>query len=686
MSQAPDNPARDAWATIRGFLYQTWMTAFRWLTLDEQTVLFCECEEDIDHVSRIVADPSQETRILEQVRHSEHSVTLRSDRVVRTLARFYKRYHVAEQARVRLRYATNSLPGQERGVIFPRKASGIEAWRRVAAGKADGAETVATLVGLREVLIGRGTSTRPDRDSADLAAFRDFVNSVSEDQLLAFVQSVEWAVGQPAYEDMRRKVAETIVHCAFFPPETANDAADKLLATVLAKLARRGPKRFDAAELRTVFTDTAVSTSQDRILRRIRGVEESLAGIEAGVARIERTQEAVVVPMLLQMEASLSEVRAAVLAPIGSAASPDWGMPSPDLPPGPPKYEVRRDHLTREFYGLLAELSWLHLKGSAGMGKTHVARLLMDHSKPDHLLWVSLAGHTDQASAVRHLEDQVVGWVVRRSGANSWWAAYRAGQVQALTLLAEQLRRLSETKLIVLDDVPDLVESTQLATRISEMARASTIRGAKLVTTAQRTLASLQKESLATGYASEIEVPAMAEQDVGEMLRQAGAPNAYHQNWVMQLLLTVTSGHPGLLAASVSWLEAKAWPPGAEGLAKLLTGEAVTDERDAAARKMFRLVVNSDARELLYRLSLVGRPFGPDEVQVAADVAPKLARPGELLRELDGPWISRAGSQLWRYFSPARKCRRKLPDRRSLRSDASRPCPPDSGPQANAIP
>ena len=41
-------PGRDAYAAVRGFLYQIQRTVLAWLSLDERTVLVCESGEDID--------------------------------------------------------------------------------------------------------------------------------------------------------------------------------------------------------------------------------------------------------------------------------------------------------------------------------------------------------------------------------------------------------------------------------------------------------------------------------------------------------------------------------------------------------------------------------------------------------------------------------------------------------------
>jgi hypothetical protein len=48
------NPQRDAWKAIRGFYYQVELTVIRWLELQADTILHCECGEDIDHVRQLL--------------------------------------------------------------------------------------------------------------------------------------------------------------------------------------------------------------------------------------------------------------------------------------------------------------------------------------------------------------------------------------------------------------------------------------------------------------------------------------------------------------------------------------------------------------------------------------------------------------------------------------------------------
>ena len=60
---------RDAWKTIRGFVYQADLTIERWLQLSPEQELQLECGEDVDIVSKYIRD-GIEDRLLEQVKQN----------------------------------------------------------------------------------------------------------------------------------------------------------------------------------------------------------------------------------------------------------------------------------------------------------------------------------------------------------------------------------------------------------------------------------------------------------------------------------------------------------------------------------------------------------------------------------------------------------------------------------------
>src|SRR5437764_520503 len=81
---------RDAYAAIRGYVYQIDRTLKRWLDLVSGQVLELERGEDIDLVGRAMTSgqPEQESRLLEQVKHRDANITLRSAEAAEALVNF----------------------------------------------------------------------------------------------------------------------------------------------------------------------------------------------------------------------------------------------------------------------------------------------------------------------------------------------------------------------------------------------------------------------------------------------------------------------------------------------------------------------------------------------------------------------------------------------------------------------
>ncbi len=67
---------RDAWPTIRGFVYQVELSVLEWLQLGLDEALELERGEDIDKITRGLGD--SEERLLEQIKHRVDHITLNS--------------------------------------------------------------------------------------------------------------------------------------------------------------------------------------------------------------------------------------------------------------------------------------------------------------------------------------------------------------------------------------------------------------------------------------------------------------------------------------------------------------------------------------------------------------------------------------------------------------------------------
>ena len=118
---------RDAWSTIRGFVYQVDTTILRWLDLNDNEILELEKGEDIDIVTKDIGN-KEITRELEQIKHKDINFTLNQNISIEMLFNFYLHRNNNPQQKVLFRFVTNANYGVERPALFIDGKSGLEAW------------------------------------------------------------------------------------------------------------------------------------------------------------------------------------------------------------------------------------------------------------------------------------------------------------------------------------------------------------------------------------------------------------------------------------------------------------------------------------------------------------------------------------------------------------------------------
>lgn len=146
--------ARDAWATIRGYVYQVELTIARWLDLQPGEELELERGEDIDLVSEVVtASGEKQERILEQVKHLQSvNVTLHSSQVIIALANFHAHQTDNPAISLRLRFTSNAGRGQEEASPFPEGTRGLDVWEAIRQGTLQELPLGIALAGIRSLL------------------------------------------------------------------------------------------------------------------------------------------------------------------------------------------------------------------------------------------------------------------------------------------------------------------------------------------------------------------------------------------------------------------------------------------------------------------------------------------------------------------------------------------------------
>lgn len=643
---------RDAWAVIRGFLYQVRSTVLRWIDLDKDTVLLCEWGEDIAYIRRgldVSKGGDIEAYMLEQIKHRERHVTLRSPEVLRALADFlHHRRNESSGIFVRFRFTTTGAPGHEQDANFPGGLAGIEACRRITDGSADDNEVTQTLKVFRAMIEGAGSLQGSTEQSGRYAEFQRFVASASDQDLHKFIKSIDWAVGQPSVDVLRDQIERRLVSKGFVSPSKARGASERLTVYVLETLSQPGQKLLSRMALRDTLARPELSEPEQALLNRLASLEERL------VTYLEEIGE-----RLGQVQTAVSDMRTPVLEihehvieileRLQAMAAParlitQEVIPPFDEPPRPSRYHVQRERLLQELTEIRHDAAWIHLHAGAGLGKTHLSRDLCQHPPLGLMVWISLSGISDERGMMQHLGDQICVQLMKVTGDNTWWVAHRGGGVSATGMMESLVRALGGGTIVVIDDVPDLVINTKISARLQDQALACLDNGVTLLTTGQREIPPKSAAVLPPDRVKQVSVPPMNSSDVLSMLQIAGAPSQFLAPQLSELIAASTRGHPSLISAVVRWLEARRWVLDPKGWIDILTGAATADEQETETRRMVALIPDDNQREMLCRLSLIGRAFNRESADVVARAVPSLARPGELLNGLLGPWVNRLGS------------------------------------------
>ena len=632
------NPQRDAWKTIRGFVYQVELTVIRWLTLAKDAVLYCECGEDIDQVRQLLeADTTSQERLLEQVKVRAR-ITLNSEEVITSLVRFRESARENPHIHIHFRFATTATPGREQNATFPRRLTGIEAWNALREGQFSNDE-VQEFVGALRTLISRASCPKDLHENV----FRQFQANIAAADASQIVQNLiqrcEWATGLPEPRQLRNEIQSLLLTQArVHHAKEAQQLTEVLTVYVLRLLTDKGEKRLTVEDLDRVLHDGSMSEFDRRLLTHLLRFSEQA---ETYLSRLSSQMDIVSqdVASLRHVPQQLNQLFQQFAG--GGGHFLPLQLPLPDEPPNMPVIFSRRAELVHTYCDELSRVTWLALVGATGMGKTVVARFIATAYAPKNTVWISLRGDRVQEPASRHLELHLLR-VASGPDRPDLIATYFLGALPFSQLARIVALRLGPKALLVLDELPDLLKTPPLKDSLVHLAMALEETDGKLLTTSQRDIP-LSIKSHCNAPFVEKQIPLMTVEDVREVLTAAGMPVALMNDKFLSFLCGITHRHPALLLASSLYLRSIGWYLSDAQLSRLLTGDPTGEVRTETRRQVLRLLPDGQ-RSLLYRLSLIGSPFNAKLLKDVAAISPAIAHAMDLLLELTGPWVHKVGA------------------------------------------
>lgn len=616
-------PNRDAWATIRGYVYQVEHSILRWFELQPGEELELERGEDIDLVLPGLAESQEELhRRLEQVKHRDKGLTLRSTEAMEALANYYSYRANHPQTLLFFRFTTNAQIGREQLSPMPNRMPALSAWEQLRAGALDQRQQEAMMAGIRQIVT---TAKKPqgvgEENWKPVQAVQVFFKTASDLDLLDFIQGFEWSTNTGTAPDLGPRIRVHLHSAGYAKDEVAAQTLyERLFLYVFKVLTNRGIKRLTREALLTQLAPPALSADDVALLHalgvRLRELEQRMARVEGVVAE----QGSV----LTEIQATLNHL----VRPEGVLATLQYSYSKPvlDVPPLVDQRSERTETVQHLLEACQTQV-WVALTGSTGCGKTQLA-ILLAHALNTMCIWLSLRD-LSVAEAGQKLDaacESIIGSPAPAER-TQWFRSVCAA--------------LAPGAGIILDDLPRCRGNDELATRLSLLVQTCADAGIHMITTSAHPLPSQLRATLNAALLYELQTPLFTNAEAADLFRAYGAPEQELQPAMVSFLNSVAQQHPTLLAAMAHYLEGQGWHISDETFEELIRSQFTSAVLDEIMDLVRATVTDTQTSELLYRLTLNRRASTFDDVQALAQVSPSIERPRERLSALSGLWVQR---------------------------------------------
>jgi hypothetical protein len=574
---------RDAWATIRGFVFQVTQTVLRWIELGPQDALELERGEDIDLCCNAVSSTAdaQAMRLLEQLKHRESRISLRSPAVAEFLANACEHRAVNVGMQLRFRLVSTASPALEKPTPLSPRVPAIAKWMEVTASPLIDAKAVEAIRGLLSAV------DKPNRFPDDVwARYQGFLKATTPTQFLDFMRQVEWALEQGEVEEVRQRAQAELVARRLADAASAEGHYKRLFFEVFERLSRPGLKRITLEELTRSLATPLDPSSEARFAAlglRLTLYQERLSEAEATLATHSEQIRKLA-------EAQGPQVRLSV-------GSEQQGY---DEAPPLVARRARREAAKIDVIRRLTSHQIVVLTGEPGYGKTQLARLVAE-GQPH--AWVRLS--RAKADELPHLIRDAV--------------EYAVGQ-----------KRL----LVVLDSLPGLGQNELVEEALLRICDTPV----RVLVTSTRELPARLTQNLAQSC-DHFALPPFQPGDIRDVVQAAQAPEPLCSQGLLELFASATAGHPTLVQALVAYLSQNGWKLNETRLREIFRGHYAEKVREDMTEMLAATVADAPSRELLYRLDLVDGPARRAEVEALAAVSAAIMLPYEKLSAVRGVWV-----------------------------------------------
>jgi len=611
---------RDAWAVIRGYVYQADLTITRWLELQSGQILELERGEDIDLIGQCVtATPEQRTRLLEQVKLRSKPISLRTSSAIATLACAIEHRNANPDLNLEFRYTTNATITAERVSLTKPVAPALTMWEDIRQGHLSAPIQTEYLSHILAIL---KTAECPDSlNSQTWEQFHNFLTQSTNDEFLNLIRCFQWSTGELNAEQLGPRIRLSLISLGHARDETvAVEQYQRLFLHVFKVLSRPDTKRLTKDDLVAQLSLPTLNDG-DRLLLTI--LTNLVGELENRVSVIEEG--------LAETNAAMQQIKNTVAAAMGGLdmqSAVDFVVAHPILePPLLVSQLSRRVDVVKQLSNQLRQCTWLAIHGGAGIGKTQLAILLTGYFG-NCLAWMRFRDLNPNQSYARLVKtyEILAGCPFEYEKAN--WAKFVCGSP-------------GSEKLLVLDDLPRLNGGEEFSESLIALALACQATGVRFLSTSHWLLPQRVTDVLPKQLFIGVESPLLNEVEAKEILNAYGAPAKILNDKFVGFLNGLARQHPALLTATARFLAHKGWQTTQENLNVLIKGQHTHEVVDETVGRLLKTVEDEESREMLFRLNLVWGSFSQNDIDLLANIKPVVSHANEKLHNLTGLWIQR---------------------------------------------
>lgn len=613
-------PNRDAYATIRGFVYQAVLTVQAWLNLSDNELLELESGEDIDWrrlAEGVVSSRTDVDRVLGQVKYHTRGLSLRSETSLASLVNFHQHRLRNPELHLSFRLLSNAKPIQERGHTHSSGLKGIELWSSLQT-LSDPIERTRRLTFLRSVL--QAPSEPASIDRTQLADFRSFVRKSSDNEFFDFARSFSWMNTSSDLESAFAAAEQATRTRAELrgSEQGARFCLQALLHHTLVVLSMPGTKTLRPETCARTITST-LNEAADTVVSGFAAAREKISqGADELLDHTQRLDKIVTELSDHRQSAMTGLVMGHIIgAPlvIPGRLSPILELPTLVSPAAP------RARLRAQISLGLESKRPVALVGDVACGKSQLALLSVSELGP--LTWLSLRANEGYNPST--LLDIAVQQCLESSALQS-------------SSLPSAKRQPITGRALIIDDLEIGLRSRSFGERLALATRKFRAQNIFILVCSTRKLPSNLQDLF-----SNITVSGYDDGDIEVLLRAHGAPPTLNNDSFRALISAITAAHPLLVGSLLQFLVQRDWKINDEVLKALLDRSFATDVREEMQARLL-MQESSGAKELLYRVSLSTRPITQEQALLLAEIPPPIPNRNEELTILLDTWLQRSGS------------------------------------------